>query len=109
MAFDAQAATNTYIDSLGSEALAQAAAYTAGNQWLMLWSLGVTIISTWLIIRSGVLTSLSYKLSREGLLQSRIQSERGLYRFICHYRVTVDHLHQLVSADPIRHDRSTAG
>ena len=44
MAFDAQAATNTYIDSLGSEALAQAAAYTAGNQWLMLWSLGVTII-----------------------------------------------------------------
>ena len=46
MAFDAQAATNTYIDSLGSEALAQAAAYTTGNQWLMLWSLGVTIIST---------------------------------------------------------------
>ena len=66
MAFDAQAATNTYIDSLGSEALAQAAAYTAGNQWLMLWSLGVTMISTWLIIRSGILSSLSYKLSEKG-------------------------------------------
>jgi STE24 endopeptidase len=66
MAFDAQAATYTYIDSLGSEALAKAAAYTAGNQWLMLWSLGVTIISTWLIIRSGILTSLSYKLSGKG-------------------------------------------
>ena len=59
MVFDAQAATYTYIDSLGSEALAKAAAYTAGNQWLMLWSLGVTIISTWLIIRSVILTSLS--------------------------------------------------
>ena len=32
MAFDTEAATNAYIDSLGSEALAQAAAYTAGNQ-----------------------------------------------------------------------------
>ena len=63
MAFDTEAATNAYIDSLGSEALAQAAAYTAGNQWLMLWSLGVTIISTWLIIQSGILTSLSNKLS----------------------------------------------
>lgn len=66
MAFDAEAATNTYIDSLGPEALAQAAAYTAGNQWLMLWSLGVTVISTWLIIRSGILTSLSNKLSEKG-------------------------------------------
>ena len=108
MAFDAQAATNTYIDSLGSEALAQAAAYTAGNQWLMLWSLGVTIISTCSLY--GAASSPHCPTSFLGrALQSRIQSERGLYRFICHYRVTVDHLHQLVSADPIRHDRSTAG
>ena len=66
MGFDAQAATNSYIDSLGAEALAQAAAYTSGNQWLMLWSLGVTIVSTWLIIRSDILTSLSEKLSTKG-------------------------------------------
>ena len=66
MGFDAQAATNSYIDSLGAEALAQTAAYTSGNQWLMLWSLGVTIVSTWLIIRSGILTSLSEKLSTKG-------------------------------------------
>jgi hypothetical protein len=37
MAFDAVSATNAYIDSLGTEALAQAAAYTAGNHWLILW------------------------------------------------------------------------
>jgi STE24 endopeptidase len=66
MSFNAEVATNAYIDSLGSEALAQAAAYTAGNQWLMLWSLLVTVISTWLIIRSGILTSLSYKLAGKG-------------------------------------------
>jgi len=66
MSFNAEVATNAYIDSLGPEALAQAAAYTAGNHWLMLWSLAVTVISTWLIIRSGILTSLSEKLSEKG-------------------------------------------
>jgi len=66
MSFNAEVATNAYIDSLGPEALAQAAAYTAGNHWLMLWSLAITVISTWLIIRSGILTSLSEKLSEKG-------------------------------------------
>ena len=32
MAFDAELATKAYIDSLGAEALAEAAAYTTGNQ-----------------------------------------------------------------------------
>ena len=39
MSFDVEAATTAYIDGLGEEALAQAAAYTTGNQWLMLWGL----------------------------------------------------------------------
>lgn len=52
MAFDAVSATNAYIDSLGTEALAQAAAYTAGNHWLILWSLLATVVSTSLIVRS---------------------------------------------------------
>ena len=67
MAFDAEVATKAYIDGLGEEALAQAAAYTAGNHWLMLWSLGVTVLSTWLILRSGILTTLVGKLSGKGL------------------------------------------
>jgi len=67
MAFNAEVATKAYIDGLGEEALAQAAAYTAGNHWLMLWSLGVTVLSTWLILRSGILTTLVDKLSGKGL------------------------------------------
>ncbi len=67
MAFNAEMATKAYIDGLGEEALAQAAAYTAGNHWLMLWSLGVTVLSTWLILRSGILTTLVGKLSEKGL------------------------------------------
>ena len=67
MAFNAEIATKAYIDGLGEEALMQAAAYTAGNHWLMLWSLGVTVLSTWLILRSGILTTLVDKLSGKGL------------------------------------------
>ena len=67
MAFNAEMATKAYIDGLGEEALAQAAAYTTGNHWLMLWSLVVTVLSTWLILRSGILTTLAVKLSGKGL------------------------------------------
>ena len=67
MAFNAEIATKAYIDGLGEEALMQAAAYTAGNHWLMLWSLGVTVLSTSLILRSSILTTLADKLSGKGL------------------------------------------
>lgn len=67
MAFNAEIATKAYIDGLGEEALMQAAAYTAGNHWLMLWSLVVTVLSTWLILRSGILTTMVDKLSGKGL------------------------------------------
>ena len=55
MAFDPQAATRAYIDSLGSEALAKAEAYTTGNHWLLLWGIVVSAVIAWLVIRSGVL------------------------------------------------------
>lgn len=55
MPFDPQQATDAYIDSLGPDALEKAAAYTAGNHWLLLWGLVVSAIITWLIVRSGVL------------------------------------------------------
>ena len=42
MAFDPQAATAAYIDALGADKLAQAAAYTAGSHWLLLWNLVVS-------------------------------------------------------------------
>ena len=67
MAFDAELATKAYIDGLGTEALAEAAAYTTGNQWIMLWSLLVSIISTWLIIRSGILNRLNDRFGNSSL------------------------------------------
>ena len=67
MAFDAELATKAYIDGLGAEALAEAAAYTTGNQWIMLWSLLVSIISTWLIIRSGILNRLNDRFANRSL------------------------------------------
>lgn len=67
MAFDAELATKAYIDGLGAEALAEAAAYTTGNQWIMLWSLLVSIISTWLIIRSCILNRLNDRFANSSL------------------------------------------
>jgi STE24 endopeptidase len=66
MAFDPQAATAAYIDALGADALAKAAAYTAGNHGLLLWGLVVSALCTWVIVRWGVLDRLAAKLGRRG-------------------------------------------
>ena len=67
MSFDVEAATAAYVDGLGEEALAQAAAYTSGNQWLMLWGLLISAIVTLIIVRTGLLTKTADKLSKRGL------------------------------------------
>jgi STE24 endopeptidase len=61
MSFDPQAATAAYIDSLGPDALAKAAAYTTGGHWLLLWNLLVSAVIAWLIVRSGILYRISTK------------------------------------------------
>ncbi len=66
MAFDPQAATAAYIDSLGADALAKAAAYTAGNHWLLPWGLAVSAVCTWVIVRWGILDRLAARLDRRG-------------------------------------------
>lgn len=55
MAFDPNAATARYIDSLGPAALQKAHDYTVGREWMLLWSLLVSAVVTWLIVRAGVL------------------------------------------------------
>ena len=64
--FDPQSATAAWIDSLGPEALARAAAYTVGNHWLLLWNLLVSALIAWLIVRSGVLDRVDAKLGGRG-------------------------------------------
>jgi STE24 endopeptidase len=66
MSFDPQAATAAYIDSLGAETLAKAAAYTVGNHWLLLWNLLVSALVAWLIVRSGVLDRVNAKFGARG-------------------------------------------
>ena len=61
MSFDPQAATAAYIDSLGPDALAKAAAYTTGGHWLLFWNLLVSAVIAWLIVRSGILYRISTK------------------------------------------------
>ena len=62
MAFDPNAATARYIDSLGPAALQKAHDYTIGKEWMILWSLLVAVAVTWLIVRSGLLDRIEAKL-----------------------------------------------
>ena len=66
MTFDPARATVTYIDSLGPEALAKAANYTAGGHWLLLWGLVISALVTWGVVRSSVLDKLAVRLANRG-------------------------------------------
>jgi STE24 endopeptidase len=63
MAFDPNAATARYIDSLGPAALQKAHDYTVGKEWMLLWGLAVAAIVTWLIVRSGILDRLDKRIA----------------------------------------------
>ena len=59
---EVEAATTRYIDSLGPAALQKAHDYTVGKEWMVLWSLLVAALVTWLIVRSGVLDKVEAKI-----------------------------------------------
>lgn len=59
MAFDPNAATAAYIDSLGPAALQRSHQYTVGKEWMVLWTLIVACLVTWIIVRSGILERLA--------------------------------------------------
>lgn len=66
MTFDPAVETARYIDSLGSEALAKAAAYTAATHWMLLWGLIVSAVVTFIILRLRLLERISAKLQNRG-------------------------------------------
>jgi STE24 endopeptidase len=66
MAFQPAAATAAYIDSLGPEALAKAEAYTSGGHWLLLWGLIVSGLTSWIIIRTGILDRVAARFAARG-------------------------------------------
>jgi STE24 endopeptidase len=53
--FDPAAATAAYLATLSPEAHAKATAYTQGGHWVLLWGTLVSILVSWIVIRSGVL------------------------------------------------------
>lgn len=56
-----EAATRAYIDGLGPEALEKAAAYTMGGHGLWLVGIIVSIATTWLIVKTGILPTLEQR------------------------------------------------
>lgn len=64
MAFNPVVETARYIDSLGPEALAKAAAYTSASHWMLLWGLVVSAIVTLVVVRLGLLERISVKLAK---------------------------------------------
>ena len=66
MVFDPAVETARYIDSLGPEALAKAAAYTSATHWMLLWGLIVSAAVTLIVVRLGLLERISAKLDKRG-------------------------------------------
>jgi STE24 endopeptidase len=66
MQFDPAAATASYIDGLGAENLARALAYTTGGHWLLLWSLLVSALVCWVIVRMGILERVEARFGARG-------------------------------------------
>ena len=67
MSFDVQAATDNYINALGPEALARAAAYTSGSHWTLLWGFLISTAVALLVIKLQVLDKLEVKLKHKSL------------------------------------------
>ncbi len=66
MALDPAAETARYIDGLGAEALQKASDYTSGSHWLLLGGLLMSALSTWILVRWGLLERLSTRLKTRG-------------------------------------------
>jgi len=53
--FDPAAATAAYLATLSPEAHAKATAYTQGGHWVLLWGALVSVLVSWIVLKTGVL------------------------------------------------------
>ena len=67
MTFDVQQATDTYINSLGAEALAKASAYTTGSHWMLLLGFLISALTTWIFVKFEILDKIDVKLNKRSL------------------------------------------
>ena len=79
MAFDAGKATQAYIDGLGSEALAKAAAYTIDGHWMILWGLLVSALATFIIVRLGITDRIWTMLEKRGWALRTFLTSAGFF------------------------------
>lgn len=77
MPSDPAAQARALVDTLGPEALAKAAAYTAGNHWLLLWGFLVTLLAAAILVRSRLLERLSARLAGRPFLQAFLVAALG--------------------------------
>jgi STE24 endopeptidase len=59
-----EAATLAYLSQMSPQALAKAVAYTHGKEWLLLGGWVVSMVTTWLIVRSGLLNRVNDSLQK---------------------------------------------
>jgi STE24 endopeptidase len=53
--FDPAAATAAYLATLPPDVHAKATAYTQGGHWVLLWTTVVSVLVSWIVLRSGLL------------------------------------------------------
>ncbi len=63
--FDPAAATAAYLAQLPPEAHVKAQHYTQGGHWLLLWGFIISVLTAWIIIRTGVLTKVEQGVERK--------------------------------------------
>lgn len=79
MAFNPEAATRAYIDGLGADALAKAAAYTIDGHWMILWGLLVSALATFVIVRLKVTDRIWARLEKRGWALRTFVTAAGLF------------------------------
>lgn len=62
--FDPAAATAAYLAVLTPAQHAKAQAYTQGGHWLLLWGAIISVLVSWLVLRSGVLVRLRDRIEK---------------------------------------------
>jgi len=67
MTFNIQQATDAYINSMGTEALAKASAYTSGSHWILLWGFLISALTTWFFVKFEILEKIDSKLNNRSL------------------------------------------
>ncbi|MBX7249753.1 MAG: M48 family metallopeptidase [Caulobacteraceae bacterium] len=63
--FDPAAATQAYLNTMSAADMAKAIAYTRGGHWLILWGFLVSLVTAFIMVKSGIFSGLRQKIDPE--------------------------------------------